>query len=104
MFPNPDYHKKVDEGKKWLLENLPCYSRWYRFLLFWPGSDQLLNSLIVDPKWPTENCSINEENELMRQVFVDAMLNQPVRPQSVCLLIVEAVTGGCPDEPLYVDD
>ena len=76
MFPNPDYHKKVDEGKKWLLENLPCYSRWYRFLLFWPGSDQLLNSLIVDPKWPAENCSINEENELMRQVFVDAMLNQ----------------------------
>lgn len=76
MFPNPDYHKKVDEGKKWLLENLPCYSRWYRFLLFWPGSDQLLNSLIVDPKWPTENCSINQENELMRQVFVDAMLNQ----------------------------
>jgi len=35
---------------------------------------------------------------------VDAMLNQPVRPQSVCRLIVEAVTGGCPDEPLYVDD
>jgi 4-hydroxyacetophenone monooxygenase len=76
MFPNPNYHKKVDEGKKWLLENLPCYSRWYRFLLFWPGSDQLLNSLIVDPKWPTENCSINKENELMRQVFEDAMLNQ----------------------------
>ena len=76
MFPNPDYHKKVDEGKKWLLENLPCYSRWYRFLLFWPGSDQLLNSLIVDPKWSAENYSINKENEFMRQMFVDAMLEQ----------------------------
>ena len=35
---------------------------------------------------------------------IDALLNQPVRPQSVCRLIVEAVTGGWPDEPLYVDD
>ena len=39
MFPNPKYHEKVDEGKKWLLSNLPYYSRWYRFLLFYPGSD-----------------------------------------------------------------
>jgi len=28
MFPNPKYHDEVDEEKKWLLENLPFYSRW----------------------------------------------------------------------------
>jgi 4-hydroxyacetophenone monooxygenase len=44
MFPNPQYHEEVDDEKKWLLENLPFYSRWYRFLLFYPGSDQLLDS------------------------------------------------------------
>jgi len=76
MFPNPDYHRDVEDGKKWLLENLPGYSRWYRFLLFWPGSDQLLDSLFIDPEWQGGETSINETNEQMRQIFTDAMLGQ----------------------------
>ena len=76
MFPNPDYHRDVDDGKKWLLENLPGYSRWYRFLLFWPGSDQLLDSLFIDPEWQGGETSINETNDQMRQIFTDAMVGQ----------------------------
>ena len=76
MFPNPDYHRDVEDGKKWLLENLPGYSRWYRFLLFWPGSDQLLDSLFIDPEWQGGETSINETNDQMRQIFTDAMLEQ----------------------------
>ena len=76
MFPNPDYHRDVEDGKKWLLENLPGYSRWYRFLLFWPGSDQLLDSLFIDPEWQGGETSINETNDQMRQIFTDAMLGQ----------------------------
>ncbi|MDB9896789.1 NAD(P)/FAD-dependent oxidoreductase [Gammaproteobacteria bacterium] len=76
MFPNPDYHRDVEDGKKWLLENLPGYSRWYRFLLFWPGSDQLLDSLFIDPEWQGGESSINETNDQMRQIFTDAMLGQ----------------------------
>ena len=76
MFPNQDYHRKVNAEKKWLLANLPGYSRWYRFLLFWPGSDQLLDSLFVDPAWEGGDLAINESNEQMRQVFTQAMLSQ----------------------------
>ena len=76
MFPNPKYHDEVDEEKKWLLENLPFYSRWYRFLLFYPGSDQLLDSLFVDPSWKDRNDSINQQNDEMRQLFTAAMLSQ----------------------------
>ena len=76
MFPNPKYHEEVDEGKKWLLENLPFYSRWYRFLLFYPGSDQLLNSLFIDPAWNERDDSINKENDAMRELFTEAMLMQ----------------------------
>ena len=76
MFPNPDYHRDVEDGKKWLLENLPGYSRWYRFLLFWPGSDQLLDSLFIDPEWQGGETSINETNDQMRQIFTDAMVGQ----------------------------
>ena len=75
MFPNPKYHEEVDEGKKWLLTNLPYYSRWYRFLLFYPGSDQLLDSLLIDPKWH-ESASINKHNDEMREFFTEAMTSQ----------------------------
>tara|TARA_Y100000766_G_scaffold89924_1_gene76381 strand:- start:441 stop:2312 length:1872 start_codon:yes stop_codon:yes gene_type:complete len=76
MFPNPKYHEEVDEGKKWLLKNLPYYSRWYRFLLFYPGSDQLLDSLFVDPSWKERSDSINQQNDEMRELFTSAMLAQ----------------------------
>ena len=76
MFPNPKYHERVDEEKKWLLENLPFYSRWYRFLLFYPGSDQLLDSLFIDPSWKANQDSINQQNDEMRELFTTAMLSQ----------------------------
>jgi 4-hydroxyacetophenone monooxygenase len=66
MFPNPDYHAKVSDGKKWLLAHVPFYARWYRFLLFWPGSDGLMPSLIVDPDWPHPERSVNAINEATR--------------------------------------
>ncbi len=69
MFPNPVYHAKVSEGKKWLLRHLPAYARWYRFLLFWPGSDGLLPSLVIDPSWPHPERSVNAQNEAQRLAF-----------------------------------
>ncbi len=76
MFPNPAYHRRVSDGAKWLLKHVPYYARWYRFLLFWPGSDGLLPSLIVDPSWPHQDRSINELNELTRVYFTDYMKEQ----------------------------
>jgi len=76
MFPNPAYHRSVSEGAKWLLKHVPYYARWYRFLLFWPGSDGLLPSLIVDPSWPHQDRSINETNEAVRELFTDYMAGQ----------------------------
>jgi len=76
MFPNPQYHEEVDDGKKWLLKNLPFYSRWYRFLLFYPGSDQLLDSLFIDSAWKVRSDSINQKNDAMRELFTAAMLAQ----------------------------
>ncbi len=76
MVPNPNYHARVSEGKKWLLKHLPYYARWYRFLLFWPGSDGLLPSLVIDPEWPHPERSINELNEGMRIIFSNYMKSQ----------------------------
>ncbi len=76
MVPNPSYHRRVSDGKKWLLRHLPYYARWYRFLLFWPGSDGLLPSLILDPDWPHPDRSVNAINEQMRVIFTDYMKQQ----------------------------
>jgi 4-hydroxyacetophenone monooxygenase len=75
-FPNPRYHTRVSEEKKWLLAHLPYYSRWYRFLLFWPGSDGLLPSLRIDPDWPHPERSINATNEAVRIHFTQVMKAQ----------------------------
>jgi 4-hydroxyacetophenone monooxygenase len=76
MFPNPAYHREVSDGMKWLLKHVPYYGRWYRFLLFWPGSDGLLPSLVIDPEWPHPDRSINELNETMRTFFTDYLKSQ----------------------------
>ena len=71
MYPNDIYHDKVSEYKKWLLEHIPYYSKWYRFLIFWPGSDGLMPSLKIDPEWPYKDRSVNAINDNQRQVFTD---------------------------------
>ena len=67
MFPNAQYHSEVPDEVKWLLKHLPYYARWYRFLLFWPGSDGLLPSLVTDPDWPHKDRSVCELNDFARQ-------------------------------------
>jgi 4-hydroxyacetophenone monooxygenase len=76
MTPNPIYHARVSEGKKWLLRHVPAYARWYRFLLFWPGSDGLLPSLVVDPSWPHPARSVNALNEEQRVMFTAYLASQ----------------------------
>lgn len=76
MFPNVDYHRQVESGAQWCMKKLPFYSRWYRFLLFWPGCDGLLPNLKIDPDWPHQDRSINEMNEMVREVFTDWMKQQ----------------------------
>jgi 4-hydroxyacetophenone monooxygenase len=81
MVPNPNYHRAVSEGKKWLLAHVPFYARWYRFLLFWPGSDGLMPSLEVDPSWPHPERSVNALNEQMRILFTSYMQQQVHDPE-----------------------
>ena len=76
MVPNPRYHSKVGEAKKWLLRHVPYYARWYRFLLFWPGADGLMPSLVVDDEWPHPERSVNAANDMMREIFTQYMAGQ----------------------------
>jgi 4-hydroxyacetophenone monooxygenase len=76
MVPNPRYHSQVSDAKKWLLAHVPYYARWYRFLLFWPGSDGLMPSLVVDPEWPHQTRAVNAANDMMRELFTQWIASQ----------------------------
>ncbi|MEH6583559.1 MAG: NAD(P)/FAD-dependent oxidoreductase [Halioglobus sp.] len=76
MFENPIYHEQVPLGKKWCLENLPGYSRWFRFLIFWPAIDGAWETVVVDPEWPHQDRSVGEANDFVRQMFTDYIHDQ----------------------------
>src|SRR4029077_12948911 len=54
----------------------PYYARWYRFMLFWPGSDGLMPSLVVDPDWPHPERAVNAVNDGMRAFFIQYLAGQ----------------------------
>ncbi len=76
MFENPIYHENVPEGKKWCLQHLPFYTRWFRFLIFWPACDGAYDTVFVDPNWPHQERSVNEMNEFVYQMFSDYIKGQ----------------------------
>ncbi|MDE0952371.1 MAG: NAD(P)/FAD-dependent oxidoreductase [Halioglobus sp.] len=76
MFENPIYHDDVPAGKKWCLQNLPFYTRWFRFLIFWPACDGAHDTVFVDSEWPHQERSINEMNEFVYTMFSDYIKSQ----------------------------
>jgi 4-hydroxyacetophenone monooxygenase len=65
-FPNKNYRRKVPDGKKWLLANVPLYAGWYRFYLLWSLCDGQYPLYQVDPTWDGGGLSINAANEMTR--------------------------------------
>ncbi|MCR9106815.1 MAG: NAD(P)/FAD-dependent oxidoreductase [Gammaproteobacteria bacterium] len=76
MFENPIYHDTVASGKKWCLQNIPFYTRWFRFLLFWPACDGAYETVFVDPQWPHQERSIGEMNDFVYTMFSDYIKSQ----------------------------
>jgi 4-hydroxyacetophenone monooxygenase len=82
--PTPDYHKDVGEGKKWLLEHIPYYDKWYRFWLFWTLTDGILDGVTVDPGWKDTSKSVSPANDALRTLLIEKMSEQaPDRPELI---------------------
>ena len=64
---NPLYFEKVSDAKKWVLNYIPFYTKWFRFQLFWSSSDTFHHNLKVDPDWPDQKRSLNAENAKVRE-------------------------------------
>ena len=76
MFPNPMYHDRVGDGTRWAMEHLPFYSRWYRYLLLWPGADKGLDAARVDPGYEQSDYAVSEMNAAARMMFTQWITSQ----------------------------
>jgi 4-hydroxyacetophenone monooxygenase len=75
--PGPNYHRDVPEGKKWLIQHVPFYGKWYRFWLFWRLTDGLTAAVKADPAWTGGPEAISPANAELR-----AMLEFALRAQA----------------------
>jgi 4-hydroxyacetophenone monooxygenase len=76
MLPNPLYHEAVSPQFRWLVEHVPYYGRWFRFLIFYPGSDGILPALRIDKDWPHPERSVNALNDHYRSQLIEYMKSQ----------------------------
>ncbi len=92
---NPRYHDKIEDGKKWALEHLPAYARWFRLLLFWHLGDATLPGLMVDPDWPDAPHSLSAANARNRDLL-SAYITSQVKedPELLAKVLPDYPPGG----------
>ncbi|GAA5201779.1 NAD(P)/FAD-dependent oxidoreductase [Arthrobacter gyeryongensis] len=71
----PAYTEEVKPGLRWLFENVPTYSHWYRAYQFWITADARRPYYTVDPNWDRPG-SVSAENEELRQHLVNGLERQ----------------------------
>jgi len=76
LLPTPEYHDKVPEGLHWLYRHVPFYAQWYRFWLFWVGSEGLLPTVNVDPEWKHPERSVSGANDFVREMLTEYLREQ----------------------------
>jgi 4-hydroxyacetophenone monooxygenase len=76
MLPNPIYHERVSPEFNWLVQHVPYYGRWFRFLIFYPGTDGSLPGIRIDKTWPHQDRSVNAINDQMRERLIAYMKYQ----------------------------
>jgi 4-hydroxyacetophenone monooxygenase len=73
MLPNPLYHEAVSTEFRWLVQHVPYYGRWFRFLIFYPGSDGILPALRIDKDFPHPERAVNALNDQYRAQLIEYM-------------------------------
>ncbi|HEX7819136.1 MAG TPA: NAD(P)/FAD-dependent oxidoreductase [Sphingobium sp.] len=73
---NPLLFAEVTDGKKWGLEHIPFYTKWYRFQLLYATSDGMLPTLRKDPNWPEPATSLNAANKEIREQLIAHMRSE----------------------------
>ena len=63
---NPEILNKVEPGMKWALTHIPHFKEWFRFRVYWNGSDGLFVNVLKDPGWRDAH-SVSRHNAALRR-------------------------------------
>jgi 4-hydroxyacetophenone monooxygenase len=68
MIPNPIYRQQVPAGDRWAMRHLPFYTRWFRFLMTYPGIASGTEPYRIDIEYPDndDGVAINPTNAARR--------------------------------------
>lgn len=69
FIPTPDYKDAVASAVHWLMRNVPGYSNWYRFWIFYRNVEGLMPAAAVDPDWSGDGVSVSAVNDFVRQML-----------------------------------
>ena len=94
VVPNTKAGAPVPDEVRWAMRHIPHYLEWFRFGIYWTGSDGLYANLIKDPAWPEDGPSVSLINDRLRQYCL-ANLEQKLagRPDLLAKLT--------PDSPVF---
>lgn len=92
VVPNARAGAPVPDAVRWAMRHIPHYLEWFRFGIYWTGSDGLYANLIKDPDWPADSPSVSLINEQLRQYCV-ANLEQKLKGRPD---LIAALTPDCP--------
>lgn len=93
--PKATYHHDVPEGKKWLLEHVPFYDRWYRFYLFWTLTDGVYDSVKADEDWRGSPRAVGAANAELSDMLAEAIRLQATdRPDLLAKVLPDYPFGG----------
>lgn len=95
LLPTPDYHFPVQEGTNWLIQHLPFYDKWYRFWLFWMGTDGVYEAMKIDPAWKDNTEAVSQVNHDLRTMAAEMIKAQVAdRPDLIDKVVPAYPMGG----------
>ncbi|HUF34003.1 MAG TPA: NAD(P)/FAD-dependent oxidoreductase [Acidimicrobiales bacterium] len=69
FIPAPTYTEQISPEVRWLRRNVPGYTHWSRFWVFWRSVEGLMPLATVDPEWDGGERSVSASNEMMREML-----------------------------------
>ncbi len=94
VLPNHIAGQPVPEAIKWAMRHIPYYLEWFRFSVYWTGSDGLYPNLVMDPEWKDKDLTISAANAQLREYCLHNLHTKLAgRPD-----LIEKLT---PDAPVF---
>ncbi|GAA4081392.1 flavin-containing monooxygenase [Nocardioides kongjuensis] len=76
LMPTPELRRDIGADERWLLACLPLYRAYYRLSIFLPRVIGQLSAVTVDLDYPPTERAVSAENEQLRRVLTDYLLQQ----------------------------